>query len=127
MARILIAEDHAGLQEVLLELARGLGHDALAVSDGLAAKEALDLDPYDLLITDLRMPGLDGLALLEHSRQPHPATEVILITAHGTVDAAVRAMHLGALDFVEKPFSIDTIKLQKAPTASVKAANTLLR
>jgi len=79
------------------------------------AEQSLDLD-FDLIVTDLRMPGHDGLELLRHVRERSPGTGVILMTAHGTVETAVEAMRLGALDYVEKPFPLDAmeVKVEKA-------------
>jgi DNA-binding NtrC family response regulator len=116
VAKILIADDKQGLRDVLLEALAGAGHDVDGVEDGLHALERLGERPYDLLITDLKMPGLDGIELLRTVRDKAPSTQVILMTAHGTVDTAVEAMRLGALDYVEKPFPLGAMeaKVEKA-------------
>jgi two-component system, NtrC family, response regulator AtoC len=116
MARILIAEDHSGLQDVMVEMIQSLGHDCRGVSDGVQAKAALEQEPFDLLVTDLRMPNLDGIALLNLIQAQELDTAVIVMTAHGTVETAVEAMHLGALDYVEKPFPLSAMeaKVSKA-------------
>ena len=130
MARILIADDHEGLRDVIVEMVHGLGHEARGVVDGKAAQQALDQEPWDLLVTDLRMPGLDGIGLIEHIKGAGLPTASIVITAHGTVEAAVQAMSLGALDFVEKPFPLSAleVKLKKAlERLSIVEENKLLK
>ena len=116
MARILIADDNTGLRDVLVETFLSLGHDVRGVSDGLAAKAALDAETWDLLLTDLRMPGLDGVSLLQARQDEGRPVAAIVMTAHGSVDTAVKAMHLGALDYVEKPFPLSAMeaKVEKA-------------
>ena len=130
MARILIADDHEGLRDVIVEMVHGLGHESRGVADGKAAQAALDQEPWDLLVTDLRMPGLDGIGLIEHIKTAGLGTASIVITAHGTVESAVQAMALGALDFVEKPFPLSAleVKLKKAlERLSIQAENKLLK
>ena len=116
MSRILIADDHAGLREVMVEMIQGLGHETVGVDSGLSAKAALSDDHFDLLVTDLRMPGLDGIGLIEAIREAQWNTQVIVMTAHGSVESAVKAMALGALDYVEKPFPLEAMeaKVKKA-------------
>jgi nitrogen regulation protein NR(I) len=102
--QILIADDEPNLRRVLsAQLVRD-GYDVHAVEDGQKALEVLEEHHIDVVISDLRMPKLDGLALLKHIVDDHPDVPVIMITAHGTVDTAVEALKLGAYDFVTKPF-----------------------
>ena len=116
MARILIADDNTGLRDVLVETFLSLGHEVKGVVDGLAAKAALQAESWDLLLTDLRMPGLDGVSLLQSLKDEGQPVSAIVMTAHGSVDTAVQAMHLGALDYVEKPFPLSAMeaKVEKA-------------
>ncbi len=116
MAKILIADDNSGLRDVLVEMTEGLGHDARGVKDGDAALRALEDEDFDLLLTDLRMPGRDGMALLRFISESGHRAAAIVMTAHGSVESAVEAMHLGALDYVEKPFPLSAMeaKLKKA-------------
>ena len=76
-----------------------------------AALEALEAEPFDLLNTDLKIPNVDGLGVLQHVRKVSPELPVILITAHATVDTAVAAIRAGAFDYVEKPFDNDELKM----------------
>jgi two-component system response regulator FlrC len=103
MARILVADDEAGLRAFVAEALQADGHAVSQSADGAQAAEALRRESFDLLITDLRMPRLDGMALLRRARAEQPEMEVIVMTAHGSVDSAVEAMKLGAFDYLEKP------------------------
>ena len=116
MAKILIADDKQGLRDVLVEALAGIGHEVESVEDGARALARIGERTYDLLVTDLKMPGLDGIELLRAVKEKAPQTGVILMTAHGTVDTAVEAMRLGALDYVEKPFPLGAMeaKVEKA-------------
>jgi DNA-binding NtrC family response regulator len=110
MARILVADDNTGMRDVLVEMLSSSGHDVKGVATGDAARDTLVTGEVDLLVTDLRMPGLDGLALLSLMRERGLTVAAIVMTAHGSVEAAVKAMHLGALDFVEKPFQLSEME-----------------
>ncbi len=101
---LLLAEDETNLRRVLSARLRREGYEVLAVSDGLEALEALDRHHFDVVLTDLRMPGLDGMALLRRVAERDPSLPVVLLTAHGTVDLAVEALKRGAFDFLTKPF-----------------------
>jgi two-component system, NtrC family, response regulator AtoC len=103
MARILVADDEAGLRGFVAEALAGDGHAVVQAADGAEAAQRLARESFDLLITDLRMPRLDGMALLRQVRAEQPELEVIVLTAHGSVDSAVEAMRLGAFDYLEKP------------------------
>jgi two-component system response regulator FlrC len=103
MARILVADDEEGLRTFVAEALQDDGHTVAQAVDGAEAARLLDAESFELLITDLRMPRLDGMALLRRVRAEQPELEVIVITAHGSVDSAVEAMKLGAFDYLEKP------------------------
>lgn len=115
MARILIADDEPGIREFLVDVLTGDGHDVTAAADGAEASAQLDARRFELLITDLNMPRMDGLALLRKVRAEQPELEVIVLTAHGTVDTAVEAMKLGAFEYLQKPVgSPDEVSLVAA-------------
>jgi two-component system response regulator FlrC len=103
MARILIADDEAGLREFIGDTLRLDGHDVAEASDGRDAIRKLDERGFDLVITDLKMPHVDGMAVLKKVRTEQPEVEVIVLTAHGSVDNAVEAMKAGAFDYLQKP------------------------
>jgi two-component system response regulator FlrC len=106
MAAILIVDDESGIREFIAETLSEGGHDVVEAGDGPAATRLLRERAFDLMITDLRMPGApDGMGLLRGARSSLPEMEVIVLTAHGTVDSAVEAMKLGAFDYLQKPLS----------------------
>jgi DNA-binding NtrC family response regulator len=110
-ARILIAEDNDLNRANLAELLSQSGCNVKSVVNGLEAMEALVEEKYDLVITDLRMPKVDGLELLKFTKAMSPDIVVILITGYATVDSAVGAMKLGAFDYITKPLKNDLVKL----------------
>jgi len=111
MKRILIADDKASMREMLTQAMEAKGFEVVAVPDGNAALEQAEAG-VDLVITDLRMPGRDGIEVLTGVKRISPDTEVIVMTAFGTVENAVEAMRLGAFDYILKPFSIDELELK---------------
>jgi len=110
-AKILIAEDNELSRENLSELLKSHGCEVTAVEDGRQARDAFIEDKYDLVITDLKMPNLDGLQLLEFIQEISPENIVIIITGHGTINTAVAAIKLGAFDYITKPLKDDLVAL----------------
>jgi two-component system, NtrC family, response regulator HydG len=110
--RVLVVEDNDTMREGMIAVLRKEEYAVEEAQDGASALAALEKKPADLVITDLRMAGMNGLELLETIRLRWPATEVILITAYGTIELAVDAMKAGAWDFITKPFSGDALKLK---------------
>ncbi|MBI2162359.1 MAG: sigma-54-dependent Fis family transcriptional regulator [Candidatus Rokubacteria bacterium] len=104
LATILVADDEPGMRESVARALRREGFHVISAEDGAAALDTLRKSAVDLLIADLRMPGLDGLELLRAVRLLAPETEVIVLSGHGTVEEAVEAMKEGAYDFLTKPF-----------------------
>src|SRR5262249_36495472 len=109
--RVLIADDEPNLRKVLKALIEKEGCDVTLAEDGEQALQILKSSPIDLLVSDLRMPKMDGLTLLDNVKAQFANLLVVLITAHGTVDSAVKALRRGAFDFVLKPFDSNDIKL----------------
>src|SRR3954469_2982055 len=105
MARILVADDEPGLREFITDSLELDDYTVVAAKDGREAARLLDERGFDLVLTDLKMPGLDGMAILRKVRAEQPEVEVIVMTAHGTVDNAVEAMKLGAFEYLQKPLS----------------------
>ncbi len=110
-ARILVVDDEPSMQEFLEILLRREGYDVTAVGDVDAALLALESDDYELVITDIQMPGRTGLDLLRAAREVSPETLVVVITAFATTETAIAAMKEGAYDYLTKPFQVDEIKL----------------
>src|SRR2546426_3042470 len=105
--RILIADDEDGLRWVLEKGFRGAGYQVTAVKDGTAALAEAQTQPFDLILLDVRMPGLDGLTLLKQIREGRADAQVVIMTAHGTMETAIQAMQQGAYDYLAKPFDLD--------------------
>jgi PAS domain S-box-containing protein len=109
--RIVLIDDEADIREVLSVSLQDAGYEVASASDGRSGLTLCDeLDPQ-ILITDIRMPGMDGLQVLEAAKGAHPETEVIVATAYGEMDVAIRALQLDASDFVTKPVSDDALHL----------------
>ncbi len=108
MANVLVVDDEDGIRSFLAEALEDEGHAVTEAADGVAALEALARASAEVVITDLKMPRLDGMGLLQRLRQEQPEVEVIVLTAHGTVDNALQAMKLGAFDYLQKPLSSPT-------------------
>jgi two-component system response regulator PilR (NtrC family) len=112
---ILVVEDQDSARESLAELLRGVGYQVHEAPDGDTAISLIDQLDLDLVLTDLTMPGRDGMAVLRHVREISPQTLVILMTAHATVETAVEAIRLGAQDYILKPLVFDDVlrKIQR--------------
>jgi two-component system NtrC family response regulator len=128
--RILIVDDEPAIRLALLEIVEAAGHTAREAPDGATALAALDGQSADLVLADLRMPGIDGLELLDRVNEKHPGTLFVLITALGDERTAVSALKAGAYDYVPKPFDNEEIRsiLQRAwEVLSLRAENRRLR
>jgi two-component system nitrogen regulation response regulator NtrX len=107
MPEILIVDDEPGVRSALAAVLRDEGYEVEAVDSGEACLERLAERSYDLVILDIWLPGMDGLATLSRMRERHVDAAIVMISGHGSVEGAVRAIKLGAFDFVEKPLSLD--------------------
>ncbi len=119
MARILIVDDQRNMRATLALMLRGAGHDVEEASDGDEGAERGSAGGIDVVLTDLRMGSRDGIDVLRAIKSVQPMTEVIVMTAYGTIESAVEAMRLGAFDYVQKPFSEEEllVKVGKAVEA----------
>ncbi len=116
-ARILVVEDNDVLRRgVALALREAWGRvdEAGAGDEAIARIERSTESPYDVVVTDLRLPGADGVAVLRAAREADPRTRVVLMTAYGTIETAVEAMRCGAFDFVQKPLDLEQVELRVA-------------
>ena len=109
--RIMIVEDDASLAELLVEELEAEGHEARAFESAESALDALDAFEPDVVVSDLQLPGVDGLTLVEQLRDRHAAPSVLMISAYGTVDRAVAALKAGAENFLTKPLDMDHFTL----------------
>ena len=111
MPRVLVVDDEAGMRDFLALLLEGEGFEVATAADGGEALRLFDERPADLVISDVRMPKMDGVALLGDLRQRDPSVPVVLVTAYASAESAIQAMKLGAVDYITKPFKVAEIKL----------------
>ncbi|MBI4574427.1 MAG: sigma-54-dependent Fis family transcriptional regulator, partial [candidate division NC10 bacterium] len=109
--RVLIVDDEDQMRELLTKVLEKNGYLMTAAADGAAALALLEREPVDLVLTDVRMPGLDGMEALRAIKEMNPEIVVIIMTAFGSIDQAVQAVKEGAYDYINKPFKIDEILL----------------
>ena len=112
MATVLVVDDHETIRVALSQIIAKMGHTALEAESGKQALDLMQKHPVDFVITDLRMEGLDGVAVLERCAELDSDVPVMIVTAYGTVETAVKAMKLGAYDFITKPFSPEVVRLK---------------
>jgi DNA-binding NtrC family response regulator len=107
---ILVVDDQSSVRELLKAVLESDGHGVEAASDGKTAVERLRVGFHDLVVMDIRMPGIDGVEALRRMREVSPETGVVMMTAYASVETAVEAMKLGAFDYVTKPIDIDEVR-----------------
>jgi DNA-binding response OmpR family regulator len=108
--KILVVDDEEDARELFYTILSGEGYDVTLANDGEAALNVLNKDPYDLVITDIKMPVMDGLQLLQEIRKTGSKTDVIMVTAYGEVETYLKAMSLGAAEYINKPIRIKELK-----------------
>jgi len=111
MAKLLIADDEQGYRDVLKVIFEDRGHHVDVVANGQSALAKLKTDRYDAVISDVRMPDMDGIEFLRAAREFYPEIGIVMMTAFGTIDTAREAFKLGADDFITKPFNNDELNL----------------
>jgi len=111
MGKVLVVDDEQGMREFLTMLLEKQGHRVITAADGEQALQLVAEHTPDLVISDLRMPNVDGIGLLAGVRKQHPELPVILVTAYASSDSTIQAMRLGADDYITKPFRIEEIRL----------------
>jgi two-component system response regulator HydG len=105
MTKILVVDDQRNMRTTLGMMLRGAGYDVDEASDGAQGTELGSKGAFDVVLTDLRMGSVDGIEVLRVIKQKSPMTEVVVMTAYGTIESAVEAMRLGAYDYIQKPFT----------------------
>ncbi|HEX2972049.1 MAG TPA: sigma-54 dependent transcriptional regulator [Tepidisphaeraceae bacterium] len=111
MAKILIVDDQEMMRDSLAATLAREGHEVVAANDGPVAVTRLNTTKFDLMITDLKMPKMTGIELLQEAKRIRPEMPVVMMTAYASVNTAVEAMKLGAYDYIQKPFDGEEIKL----------------
>ena len=103
MHRILVIDDNESIRVNLVDILKSEGYEAASTADGEQGLETLKSDDFDIVLLDIKLPGIDGLEVLKRVKSRKPDIEIILISGHGTIAEAVQAMKSGAYDFIEKP------------------------
>ncbi len=127
---VLIVDDQEMVRGICRQVVESLGYHPFLAESGSQALEVLEQQPVDVIIADIRMPGMSGIELLERIKAGHPRIEVIIMTGYASVPSAVQAMKLGAADYIVKPFSSEEMKLllgRIAETLDLKDENRYLR
>jgi DNA-binding NtrC family response regulator len=109
--KVLVVDDDLEMCGLISDVLKGEGLSATSIGDSLEASKILKREEFDVIVTDLKMKGLKGLDLLEEVKKAAPLTPVIIITAFGTVESAIKAMKMGAYDYITKPFQMDEFVL----------------
>ncbi|HMP08384.1 MAG TPA: sigma-54 dependent transcriptional regulator [Lacipirellulaceae bacterium] len=109
-ARILVVDDHTAARASVMDVLSCAGYHVRGASSAVEALARLEAEAFEVLITDLQMPGLDGIELIRQMATRRLRTQVIMVTAHATIMSAVEAMKLGAFDYIEKPFSASSLE-----------------
>ena len=104
-ANVLVADDEKSIRLTVQQALSTQGYDVAVAVDGPTALEQLEATPTDLLLLDIQMPGINGIEVLQKAMTLQPSLKVIMVSAHGSVDNAVDAMKLGAVDYLQKPFT----------------------
>ncbi len=110
-SRVLVVDDDRGLAQFVVEVLTDARHEARAVHDAAAAQHAIERESFDVVVTDLRMPGGSGLDLLAWIKGYDPRIAVLAVTAYGSLETAIQAIRLGAADYIPKPFEPDALLL----------------
>ncbi len=128
--KVLIVDDEIGIQNLLSRVLKSEGYDVRVAGSGDEALELIREDQPELVLCDIKMPGKDGIETLAEIKEYASEIEVVMLTAHSTVETAVEAMKLGAADYLKKPFDVDELKIVIEKTlgvADLKRENTSLR
>src|SRR5207249_11560766 len=109
-ASILVVDDEPAIQDILTWALSAEGYRVATAGSGEEALSRVEQEDFDVIVTDIVMPGLDGLEVLERSRVLNPRAAVIVMTAYAALETAIAALRRGACDYLEKPFSVDVLK-----------------
>jgi DNA-binding NtrC family response regulator len=127
---ILVIDDEAAQRDVLTGYLKKKGYKIFSASSGKEGVEIAGKDPVDIILSDFKMPGLSGLEVLEQVKKINPEISFVIVTAYGTVENAVKAMHLGAFDYISKPVDLDELDLmieRIIEHKNLKSENRLLK
>ena len=111
LSRILVVDDEESIREFFQIMLKREGYEVLTASNGREGFEVFKKNPVDVIISDIQMPEMSGMDLLQKVKEADPEMVMIMVTAFGSTDTAVEAMKLGAYDYLQKPFKIDEVKI----------------
>jgi DNA-binding NtrC family response regulator len=117
--KLLLVDDESDFRNTLLKRMQRRNVDVQGVDSGASALSWLETHPTDVVILDVRMPGMDGIETLREIKKHHPLTEVIMLTGHASIEVAIEGMEMGAFDYLMKPMDMDEL-LYKAEDAFKK-------
>jgi DNA-binding NtrC family response regulator len=109
-ARVLVIDDHRQARESMADVLRRAGHQVETLASAIEALKVLERESFDVIVTDLQMPGMTGLEFIRHLHERPHGAQVLMVTAHASVASAVDAMRHGAFDYIEKPFNVDQLE-----------------
>ncbi len=109
MSAILVVDDEQTIVHVISMVLKREKHEVVTAADGNMGKERIESEPFDLVLSDLKMPGMDGLALLRWARSKRPELPFVMVTAYSSVDTAIEMIRMGAYDLLQKPFGMDDL------------------
>ncbi|MBD3290990.1 response regulator, partial [candidate division KSB1 bacterium] len=112
MASILVVDDDKNILLFLREILARMGHELTTADNGAKALEILEEKGFDLIVSDLQMPWVDGISVLKASKKKDPDTEVLILTGYGSIKSAVRAMKAGAFEYLSKPVDVDELRIK---------------
>jgi len=110
IGRVLVVDDHRQARESMADVLRQSGHDVQCCSSAAEALQVIRQETYQCIVTDLKMPGMNGLEFIVQLKQRQYGAQVVMVTAHASVSSAVEAMRHGAFDYIEKPFDVDRLE-----------------
>ncbi len=110
-AEILFVDDDRAILDLVREYLSEIGYQVEVVDNGMQALEQIKAHPYTIVFTDIKMPDIDGLELLSAIKEYRPETEVIIVTGHGSMESAIKAMKYGSYDYLQKPFKLNVLKI----------------
>jgi len=109
-SKILIVDDEVNIRRLLSKCLSDAGYDVVSVIDGEKAIQKAEMEKFDLILLDMKLPDIDGLQVLELIKVKNPSQRVVMITAYGTIETAVEAMKKGAADYLQKPFTPEEVR-----------------
>jgi len=122
--RILIVEDDTDQRELLSRILHYDGYTIVEVDTGMRAVKLAEKEPFDLVLSDLKLPGMDGIEVIERISKSNPQISGIIVTGFGNIDSAIKAMRLGVCDYIKKPFEVDELRHAVKRAIELKALKT---